>query len=51
VTPGVFAMLINLDASAIVVFDDRMVFDDRKSITPRFQFSYQQSEEGGLVCD
>ncbi len=38
-------MLINLDASAIVVFDDR------KSITPRFQFSYQQSEEGGLVCD
>jgi len=37
-------MLINLDASTIVVADNR------KSIKPRFQFSYQQSEEGGLAC-
>jgi hypothetical protein len=37
-------MLVNHDALTIVVFDNR------KSITPRFQFSYhQQSEEGGLA--
>ncbi len=38
-------MLVNHDASTIVVLDNR------KSITPRFQFSYQQSEEGGHACD
>jgi hypothetical protein len=36
-------MLIYLGAWTMVVFDDRM------SITPRFQFGYQQREEGGLA--